>query len=50
MVWSDEIPRRAVVDEGEDHGRHAPGSISFVPPVAGYVAAGEAIKTIAGIE
>lgn len=50
VVWSDEIPRRAVVDEGEDHGRHAPGSISFVPPVAGYVAAGEAIKAIAGIE
>ncbi len=50
VVWSDEIPRRVVVEEGDDHGRHAPGSISFVPPVAGYIAAGEAIKAIAGIE
>lgn len=49
VVWSDEIPRRVIVDEEDSHGRHAPGSISFVPPVAGYIAAGEAIKTIAGV-
>ncbi|MBR5447287.1 MAG: tRNA threonylcarbamoyladenosine dehydratase [Clostridia bacterium] len=49
VVWSDEIPRRVTVDEGDSHGRHAPGSISFVPPVAGYIAAAEVIKTLTGI-
>ena len=51
VVWSDEIPRKVVVDDdGENHGRHAPGSISFVPPVAGYIAAAEVIKTLAGLK
>ncbi len=46
VVWSDEIPRRTVVD---GDGRHAPGSMSFVPPVAGMIAAGKVIREIAGI-
>lgn len=46
VVWSDEPPLRCVVD---GDGRHAPGSISFVPPVAGMIAAGEVIRKIAGI-
>lgn len=48
VVWSDEIPLKVTVEES--HGRHAPGSISFVPPVAGYAAAGEVIKDLAGRE
>lgn len=44
VVWSDELPVRAVADS--ENGRHAPGSVSFVPPVAGMIAAGEVIKAI----
>ena len=37
---------------GEDKGqrRSLPGSISFVPPVAGLIIAGEVIREIAGVE
>ncbi len=45
VVWSDELPVRAVADSS--NGRHAPGSVSFVPPVAGMIAAGEAIRHLA---
>lgn len=45
VVWSDELPTRAVADTS--HGRHAPGSVSFVPPVAGMIAAGEALRALA---
>lgn len=40
------------VDTGEEKGqrRSLPGSISFVPPVAGLLIAGEVIREIAGIE
>ena len=48
VVWSDEIPVKAVVADEENTGRHAPGSISFVPSVAGMITAGEAIKEIIG--
>lgn len=48
VVWSDEIPLKVLAEES--HGRHAPGSISFVPPVAGYIAAGEVIKHLAVTE
>lgn len=44
VIWSDEIPCRSVADS--EGGRHAPGSVSFVPPVAGMIAAGEAVKAI----
>ncbi len=39
-------------DTGEDKGmrRSLPGSISFVPPVAGLLIAGEVIREIAGVE
>ncbi len=46
-VWSDEIPRKAVADS--ENGRHAPGSISFVPPVAGMIAAGVVVRELAGV-
>ena len=33
----------------ESGGRHAPGSVSFVPPVMGLILAGEVIKDLAGV-
>ncbi|MBR6808413.1 MAG: tRNA threonylcarbamoyladenosine dehydratase [Clostridia bacterium] len=47
VVWSDETPLKVLAEQS--HGRHAPGSISFVPPVAGYIIGGEVIKELAGI-
>ena len=45
VVYSREEPVRVVADEA--NGRHAPGSVSFVPPVMGLILAGEVIKDIA---
>ncbi|MGN0773763.1 MAG: ThiF family adenylyltransferase [Candidatus Ventricola sp.] len=47
VVYSREEPVRVVADESG--GRHAPGSVSFVPPVMGMILAGEAIKDLAGM-
>ena len=47
VVYSREEPVRAVADE--TNGRHAPGSVSFVPPVMGMILAGEVIKDLVGI-
>ena len=44
VVYSREQPRRLL-----PRGEHAPGSISFVPSVAGLILAGEVIKDLAGI-
>lgn len=46
VVYSKEEPLRIVADEA--NGRHAPGSVSFVPPVMGLILAGEVIKDLAG--
>ena len=46
VVYSREEPLRVVADS--EFGRHAPGSISFVPPVAGYLLAGRVICDLAG--
>lgn len=43
VVYSKEEPKRHTVDE---HGRHAPGSVAFVPSVVGLIIAGEVIKDI----
>lgn len=43
VVYSKEMPSK-VIAENSPPGRHAPGSISFVPPVAGYLLAGEVIR------
>ena len=48
VVYSREEPVRVVADES--NGRHAPGSVSFVPPVMGLILAGEVIKDLAGRE
>lgn len=37
VVWSDEEPVHLCVDDA--NGRHAPASIAFVPPVAGFLLA-----------
>ncbi len=44
VVYSTEQPHGATLADG--HGRHAPGSISFVPAAAGLALAGEVIRTL----
>lgn len=50
VVYSKEIPVTPIYDEncGEksSHGRHIPGSTSFVPPTAGLIIASEVIKDL----
>lgn len=47
VVYSSEVPRGETLDDG--HGRHAPGSISFVPAAAGLVLAGEVIRHLCNL-
>lgn len=42
VLYSREEPVRAVGEAA--HGRHAPGSVSFVPPAAGFMIAGDIIR------
>lgn len=53
VLYSEEEPRapRAVpaADAALPAGRTAPGSVSFVPSVAGLLIAGEVVQTLAGI-
>ena len=44
VLFSTEEPRKAAIDS--ENGRHAPGSISFVPPAAGYILAGKCVRDI----
>ena len=44
VVYSTEFPKTQIVDS--EHGRHAPASISFVPPAAGLLLASWAVQTI----
>ena len=44
VLWSSEPPVRVTLPA--EHGRHAPGSISFVPAAAGLVIAAELIKDL----
>ena len=48
VVYSKEEPRKTVNDSGEETkgGRAVPGSIAFVPAVAGLVIAGEVVKDL----
>lgn len=45
VVYSREEPMNAVADSAA--GRHAPGSVSFVPPVVGLILAGEVVRALA---
>jgi len=49
VVYSKEIPMKPA-DSDETARRQTPGSLSFVPPVAGMILAGEVIKYIADIK
>lgn len=44
VVYSTEPPASPQTEPADGSGRHPPGSISFVPPVAGLIAAGEAVR------
>lgn len=46
VVYSQEEPLKVVADT--EFGRHAPGSISFVPPAAGYLLASKVIRDLTG--
>lgn len=47
VLYSRETPRKPLADSGELKGsRPAPGSISFVPPVAGLMIAGEVVRSL----
>ena len=45
VLYSKEEPIKAIA-ENSVNGKHAPGSVSFVPSVAGLIIAGEVIKDI----
>ena len=49
VVYSKEIPVKPA-DSAETGRRQTPGSLSFVPPVAGMILAGEVLKHIAGVQ
>ena len=46
VLFSTEEAKKAALDS--KNGRHAPGSISFVPPAAGYILAGKCVRDIIG--
>ena len=46
VVYSKEIPTKS---EEVQKGTRIPGSVSFVPPVAGYIIAGEVIKDLINV-
>ena len=47
VVFSQELPRKPLFQPGDAGARRSvPGSVSFVPSVAGLIAAGEAVKDL----
>lgn len=49
VVYSIELPAKAICSGGEENGRHSPASCAFVPPVAGYLMASVGIRKLLGI-
>lgn len=47
VVYSEELPHPSAICN--ENGRNVPGSVSFVPGVAGMILAGEIIKDLTGI-
>ena len=50
VVWSDEAPIKPSKTEETSSKRSIPGSVSFVPPVAGMLMAGKIILDLAGVD
>jgi tRNA A37 threonylcarbamoyladenosine dehydratase len=51
VIYSRELPQKPLSEPEPEPGstrRSTPGSVAFVPPVAGLIAAGEVIKDLAG--
>lgn len=48
VLYSKETPLNIGFSPDSSNGRHSPGSISFVPPVAGYILASEIVRKIIG--
>lgn len=46
VVWSNEKPLTPAAVRDEESGKVIPGSVSFVPPAAGLIMAGEIIKSV----
>ncbi len=50
VIWSPEEPKTPVEAEYEKQGKGpVPGTVSFVPPVAGYLMASAVVRKIAGV-
>lgn len=49
VVYSIELPAKAICTGGEENGRHSPASCAFVPPAAGYLMASVGIRKLLGI-
>lgn len=49
VVYSEETPRRPLPAQEESAKREVPGSMPYVPPVAGFILAGEVVKDLIGI-
>ena len=50
VVYSEEKAMKPSTERVGESGKPVPGSLAFVPPVAGLIAAGEAIKAIIGFK
>lgn len=46
VIYSVEVPAKAICAGGEEHGRHSPASCAFVPPAAGYLMASVGIRRL----
>lgn len=53
VVYSKEVPRKKKIEYEETqqvrHQKQVPGSVAFVPSVAGFILAGEVIKDLSGV-
>ena len=46
VVYSEELPLKPGISEEETNKRAVPGSVAFVPSVAGLIIAGEVVKDL----
>ena len=46
VLYSKEEPLKPIITETTERGKAVPGSVSFVPPVAGMIIGGEVIKDL----